>query len=162
MLGAALNVAVGNWLLKTETAYIDGFEFFNLPGKEYSRIDLMAGIEYSGFNDTIVSMDAVNRHINDFDKIKDFPPADAQEDECQWVFRLTRTFLNDTLTLTLLASTYGKTGQDGASQRFSTEYDVIDYIEIAGGVVLYQAGDLAAFRNIGENDRLFFNFKYSF
>ena len=162
MLGAALNVAVGNWLLKTETAYIDGFEFFNLPGKEYSRIDLMAGIEYSGFNDTIVSMDAVNRHINDFDKIKDFPPADAQEDEFQWVFRLTRNFLNDTLTLTLLASTYGTTGQDGASQRFSTEYDVTDSIKIAGGVVLYQAGDIETFKNIGENDRLFINFKYSF
>jgi len=61
-----------------------------------------------------------------------------------------------------LASTYGGTGQDGAFQRFSAEYDVTDSIEIAGGIVLYQSGDLARFRSIGDNDRLFFNIKYSF
>lgn len=162
MLGAAFNAAVGNWLLKTEAAYIDGFEFFNSPGKEYSRIDALAGIEYSGFKDTTVSMEAVTRHINDFDQALELPPDETQEDEFQWVFRLTRTFLHDTLTLTLLASTYGATGQDGAFQRFSTEYDVTDSIEITGGVVLYQSGDLAMYRNISDNDRLFFNIKYSF
>jgi hypothetical protein len=162
MFGAAFNAAMGNWLLKTEAAYIDGFEFFNSPGKEYSRIDVLAGIEYSGFKDTTVSMEAVNRHINDFDETLELPPAEAQEDEFQWVFRLTRTFLHDTLTLTLLASTYGPTSQDGAFQRVSAEYDVTDSIEIAGGVVLYQSGDLAMYRKIDDNDRLFFNIKYSF
>ena len=107
-------------------------------------------------------MEAVNRHINDFDETLELPPAEAQEDEFQWVFRLTRTFLHDTLTLTLLASTYGPTSQDGAFQRVSAEYDVTDSIEIAGGVVLYQSGDLAMYRNIDDNDRLFFNIKYSF
>jgi len=162
MLGAAFNAAVGNWLLKTEAAYIDGFEFFNAPDKEYSRTDLLAGIEYSGFKDTTVSIEAVNRHINDFDDVLKLSPDETQEDEFQWVFRLTRKFLNDTLTLTLLASTYDGTGQDGAFQRFSAEYDVTDSIEIAGGVVLYQSGDLARFRNTGDNDRLFCEIKYSF
>jgi len=162
MFGAAFNAAVDNWLLKTEAAYIDGFEFFNTLGKEYSRIDVLAGIEYSGFKDTTVSIEAVNRHINGFEESLKLTPDNAQEDEFQWVFRLTRDCLNDTLTLTLLASTFGGTGQDGAFQRFSAEYDVTDSIEIAGGVVLYQSGDLARFRNIGENDRLFFDIKYSF
>jgi len=162
MIGAALNTAMGNWLLKTEAAYIDGFEFFNAPDKEYSRTDLLAGIEYSGFKDTTVSIEAVNRHINDFDDVIKLPPDEAQEDEFQWVFRLTRKFLNDTLTLILLASTYNGTGQDGAFQRFSAEYDVTDSIEIAGGVVLYQSGDLARFKNTGDNDRLFCEIKYSF
>jgi hypothetical protein len=162
MLGTAFNVAVGNWLLKTEAAYIDGFEFFNSPGKEYSRIDVLAGIEYSGFKDTTVSTEAVNRHINDFDETLELPPAEAQEDEFQWVFRLSRTFLNDTLTFVLLASTYGSTAQDGAFQRVSAEYDVTDSVEIGGGVVFYQSGDIARFKNIGDNDRLFFNIKYSF
>jgi hypothetical protein len=162
MIGAAFNAAFGNWLLKTEAAYIDGFEFFNAPNKEHSRTDLLAGIEYSGFKDTTVSIEAVNRHINDFDDVIKLSPDEAQEDEFQWVFRLTRKFLNDTLTLTLLASTYDGTGQDGAFQRFSAEYDVTDSIEIAGGIVLYQSGDLARFRNIGDNDRLFCEIKYSF
>jgi len=162
MVGSALNAAVGNWLLKTEAANIDGFEFFNSPGKEYSRIDVLAGIEYSGFKDTKVSIEAVNRHINNFDETLKLSPDEAQEDEFQWVVRLTRNFLNETLTLTLLASTFGGTGQDGAFQRFSAEYDVTDSIEITGGAVLYQSGDLARFRNIGDNDRLFFEIKYSF
>jgi hypothetical protein len=162
MAGAAFNSAIGNWLIKTEAAYINGFEFFNAPGKDYSRTDILAGIEYSGFKDTTFSIEAVNRHINHFDQILKLPPDQAQEDEFQWVVRLTRDFLNDTLTLTLLASTFGGTGQDGAFQRFSAEYDITDSIELAGGVVLYQSGDLERFRNIGDNDRLFCEIKYSY
>ncbi|MEA3415028.1 MAG: DUF1302 family protein [Thermodesulfobacteriota bacterium] len=64
MFGAAFNQALGNWLLKAETVYIDGFEFFNRPGKEYSRIDVLAGIEYSGFKDTTVSIEAVKLLAN--------------------------------------------------------------------------------------------------
>jgi len=54
------------------------------------------------------------------------------------------------------------TGQDGALQRFSAEYDVNDAVQVAGGVVLYQSGDLARFRTIGDNDRFYFEIKYSF
>ncbi len=162
MFGAAINAAIGNWLLKTEAAYIDGFEFFNSPGKDYSRTDVLAGIEYAGFKDTTVNIEAVNRHINAFKESLKLAPDNAQEDEFQWVFRLTRNFLNETLTLTLLASTYDTTGQDGALQRFSAEYDITDSVQITGGVVLYQSGDLARFDNIGDNDRLFLEIKYSF
>ena len=90
------------------------------------------------------------------------PVYEAQEDEFQWVVRLTRDFLNETLTFTLLASTFGGTGEDGAFQRFSAEYDITDSLQIAGGVVLYKSGDLARFRNIGDNDRLFCQIKYSY
>ncbi|MBC2704719.1 DUF1302 family protein [Desulfobacula sp.] len=162
MFGAAFNIAVGNWLLKTEVAYIDGFEFFNAQDKNYSRTDALAGIEYSGLKDTTVSIEAVNRHINNFDNILELSPDNAQENEFQWVARLTRDFLNDTITLTLLTSTYGITGQDGSFQRFSAEYDITDSVQINCGVVLYQSGDLARFKNIGDNDRVFCKIKYSF
>jgi len=39
---------------------------------------------------------------------------------------------------------------------------VTDAISIRGGVVFYQAGDKGKFKNIGDNDRLFFEFRYSF
>ncbi len=162
MYGTAFNIAVGNWLFKTEAAYFDSIEFFNAPDKKYSRTDVLAGVEYSGFKDTTVSIEAVNRHINDFDTVLKQPPDEAQEDEFQWVVRLTRDFLNETLTLTLLTSTYGTTGQDGAFQRFSLEYDLTDAILIRGGVVFYQSGDKGKFKNIGDNDRLFLEFRYSF
>ena len=78
------------------------------------------------------------------------------------VMRLTRDFLNETLTVTLLASTFGGYGQDGALQRFSAEYDVTDSVQITGGVVFYKSGDLAQYKNIGDNDRLLCEIKYSF
>ena len=162
MFGVAFNAAVGNWLLKTEAAYIDGFEFSNEPGKDYSRIDVLAGIEYSGFKDTAVSIEAVNRHINDFDESLEPPPDEALENEFQWVARLTRTFLNETLTLTFLASAWGQTGQYAAFQRFCAEYDATDAVKITGGVVLYQSEHITKYGNIGDNDRLFIEFKYSF
>ena len=162
MYGIAFNIALGNWLLKTEAAYLDGIEFFNSPHTRYSRTDVLAGVEYSGFKDTTVSIEAVNRHINSFDNILKQPPDEAQEDEFQWVVRLTRDFLNDTLTLTLLASTYGTTGQDGAFQRFSVEYDISDAFSVNAGLVTYRSGDKVQFKNIRDNDRLFLEFKYSF
>ena len=66
-----------------------------------------------------------------------------------------RDFLNDTLTCTLLAMTYGPLGQDGAFQRLQVGYDLRDNVVITGGGVLYQSGDLPEFRNIGDNDRIF-------
>ena len=123
---------------------------------------MLAGVEYSGFRDTTVSIEAANRHINDFESILKQSPDEAQEDEFQRVVRLTRDFLNEALTLTLLASTYGTTGQDGAFQRVSVEYDVTDAFSINTGIVTYQSGDKIRFRNVGDNDRLFLEFKYSF
>jgi hypothetical protein len=73
-----------------------------------------------------------------------------------------KNYLNDTLTLTLLASTFGIKADDGASQRLDAEYDVTDAISIRGRVVFYQSGDKGKLKNIGDNDRLFLEFRYSF
>jgi len=162
MFGTALNAVVGNWLLKTEAAFFDGIKFFNTADETFSSIDILAGIEYAGFKDATISIDGVNRHINDFDDILELAPDEAKEDQFQSIFRLTKNFLNETLSLNMLASIFDTTGQDGAFQRFSAEYDVTDSINITGGAVFYDSGDLAAFRNIGDNDRLFLEVKYSF
>ena len=61
-----------------------------------------------------------------------------------------------------VASTFGITAQDGSFQRFSAEYDVTDSLQVGGGIVLYQSGDLARYRNIGDNDRFFLEVKDSF
>jgi hypothetical protein len=64
-----------------------------------------------------LSLELVNRRILGFDDRLKQAPDEAVENEFQWVFRATRDLLNDTLKLTLLAGTYGVTGQDGAFQR---------------------------------------------
>lgn len=162
MFGTALNVVKGNWLFKAETAHFDGVKFFNNAGQTYRRTDVLAGFEYSGFQDTTISIEAVNRYIHDFDAVLEQPPDNTTKDEFQSVGRISRTFWNQTLTLTLLASTFGVTGQDGALQRFSAEYDVNDAVQVNGGVVLYHSGDLAHFRTIGDSDRIYFEINYSF
>ena len=162
MLASAFNVAVGNWLLKAEAAWFDGLEFTNTADEEFSRIDVMAGVEYSGFQDTTLSIETVLRHLKDYEDILKQPPDEVRENELQWAVRFTRTYINDTLTLTALASTFGAKVQDGFFERIAAQYDLTDAVEISGGVVFYQSGDTERFSRISDNDRVYFEIKYSF
>jgi hypothetical protein len=162
LLGAAANVALGNWLLKSEAAWQDGFEFFNAPGKTFSRFDVLFGIEYTGITETTLSVEVANRHINDFDGQLGQSPDLAQQDTFQSAIRIVREFLNDSMTCTLLAMAYGPLGEDGAFQRFQVDYDVIDDLIFTAGLVLYQSGDLPLFNTIGDNDRVFAEMSYHF
>jgi hypothetical protein len=162
MAGAATNVALGNWLIKGEAAWVDGLKFTNAPHQTFSRLDLMAGLEFSGFNETVITLEMVNRHLFDYNNELKKDPDGCNADLFQWVGRLDKDFINDTLTLTLLVSVYGETWQDGSYQRLSAEYEIIDALTVEGGVVLYQSGNLPAFNDVGDNDRLFIEFKYSF
>lgn len=170
MFGLAFNIALGNWLLKAESAHFEGIGFFNSAGvntpgsadNSYSRTDILIGAEYSGFDETTVSIEAVDRHIHDFNTILEQAPDNANEDEIQMALRFQRDFLNDALGLTILASWFDLNGDDGAFGRFSLAYDLTDEIDITGGVALYKSGDLAQFNDIGDNDRVFLEMSYGF
>ena len=162
MLGSAVNIALGNWLLKSELAWFDGLEFTNTADEEFSRLDTMVGLEYSGFQETTISLETVLRHLRDFEAVLKQSPDEIRENEIQWAARLTRTFLNDTLTLTALVSTFGTKIQDGLFERIAAEYDLTDAIEIRAGGVFYQSGDTEKFSRIGDNDRVFFEIKYNY
>ncbi|MCK4988130.1 MAG: hypothetical protein KAS40_21495, partial [Desulfobacterales bacterium] len=161
MVGGAFNIAISNWLFKTEAAYLDGIRFFN-SGKDFNRIDALVGVEYSGLTDTTLSFEIADRHILNFDRQIEEAPDFTEEDRWVSALRLTRTYLNETLALTILAQTWGLTGDDGALQRFTAEYDLSDAIELTGGVVFYQSGDLPRFSKVGQNDRLYLEIKYNF
>ncbi len=162
MIGTTANIALGNWLLKGEAAWIHGFEFANTPGKKYDRVDILAGFEYSGFSETTISLEAVNRHITEFKSILKQSPDPATENQFQSALRFTRTFVNETITLTVLASMFGLKGEDGAFERYTIEYDVNDFLSVLFGIVTYQSGDLPEMQNIGKNDRVLTEIKYSF
>jgi len=162
MVGTTANIALGNWLLKGEAAWIHGFEFVQTPDKKFDRIDALVGFEYSGFSETTICLEAVNRHINEFKSILKQPPAQATKDQFQSAFRFTRTFVNETITLTVLASMFGLKGEDGAFERYTIEYDVNDFLSVLFGIVTYQSGDLPEMQNIGKNDRALIEIKYSF
>jgi hypothetical protein len=162
MLGTAANLASGNWLLKGEGGWFDGLRYSNTPGIEYSRLDLGGGVEYSGFSEAIVSLEAVNRHIFDYNQqLRQFPD-EIRANEFQWSLRFVKDFVNDTLTLTLLGSTFGVKADDGSFARLDAEYDITDGVSIRGGGVFYQSGDKGLFQDVAANDRLFVVCKYNF
>ena len=162
MGGIAANAALGNWLFKGEAAYFDGLEFFRTPGETFARLDTLFGVEYSGFTDTTVSLEAANRHLFDFDSRLEAAPDNARRNDFQTAIRFSQRYLNDTLELSLLASTHGLSAENGGFQRFEITYDWTDSVEVAAGVINYMSGDKIAFQGIGDNDRLFARVEYRF
>jgi len=162
LFGAAWNLALGNWLIKAEAAHIQGLKYYTSPDETYSRTDILAGIEYAGFRQMTIGIEALNRHIHDYEDVLEDPPTSVQQNEPQYAARLTKDWLHDTLTLTLLASAFGVDFLSGSFERIALEYDLTDNFIVNGGLVLYQSGDKPEFEDIGDSDRIFLEFKYSF
>ncbi len=162
MAGTTANIAFGNWLIKGEGAWFDGLEFATLPDEDFSRLDLMAGIEYMGFSETVLSLEIVNRYLVDFNEKLALSPDIAQEDSIQTVAKLVRDFVNDTIQVKILFSIFGAHGEDGAFERFQLDYDLTDSISVTGGVIFYQSADQGSLSSIEDNDRVFFELSYEF
>ncbi len=162
MGGVSGDIAFGNWLFKTEAALLHGLNFYAVPDKDYARFDFLMAMEYSGFTETIISIELANRHLFDFDTRLEALPDGQMRNLSQSALRVNRDFMHDTLHLTMLLSLYGLAGEDGAFERYQVEYDVRDNVMVKGGVVFYQSGTVVAFQNIGDNDRLFFELEYRF
>ena len=162
MFGTSVNAAFGNWLFKAEAAYLDGLKYTLLPGQTKSRVDLLLGMEYSGFTDTTLTLEAANRHILDYNERLTYDPGGYEENEFQAALRVTRTFMHERLTLNILAMMFGYSAEGGSLERVSLTYDIDDHWSVTGGVILYQAGDEPALKKLELNDRVYFDIKYGF
>jgi hypothetical protein len=162
MLGTAASLARGNWLYKFEAALFTGLEFAALPGETKSRLDVLAGVEYAGFSDTSISLEAANRHLFGFREYLEASPDSADENDFQWALRISRDFFHERLEGLLLVQVYDPLGQGGALERMELTYDLSDHWEAAAGLVIYQAGDKPIFKNMDEANRLFFRLHYAF
>lgn len=162
LLGSTVNVALGNWLLRGELAYIDGLEYFHRPDRKTSRVDVLLGVDYSGFTDTFIALDLVNRWIDGWESSFLDAPDFTRRNSLEVAFRIQRDFLQDTLHVTLLAVGFGRNLEDGSAVRLGVDYDLRDALSIGGGVLLYQAGDLPPLSAYGRNDRVYLQAKYSF
>jgi len=162
MAGTAANVAMGDWLLKGETARLDGLRYSADPDRRVTRYDVLAGIEYRGFRDTTVSLEAANRHIVGYEEEMRNPPDSVPQDSFQSAFRLTRECLHETLSLRYLVRVFGTDGGGGGVQRFWAEYDVTDAVKVTAGIVDYMPGEMPPYDTVGDNDRVFTELRYSF
>ncbi len=161
-VGAAGIAAFGNWLLRGEAALFRGLRFANAPERAYTRIAILAGAEYAGIADTALALEAMHGHIRRFDQRIESMPDDRRRNEPALALRVNRRFLHDRVEATLVALARGDAGESGALQRFEVTVHWTDSVELAGGLVFYQSGDRAPFRDIGRNDRLFLRLKHSF
>jgi hypothetical protein len=178
MAGTGANYTLGSWLFKSEFAWVDGTHYTTSEEFDLStfglgvidvptgtvrkdRIDFMAGVEYYGFNNTNISLEIANRHIIDYQSNMR-PNFGVRENQVETAIRITRSFMNERLDLTVLGIIYGTKAQDGSVVRAEARYDILDGLEAALGMVFYQKGKTPFFQNIARNDRIFFEVKYSF
>lgn len=164
MLGSAINIATGSWLLKSEVAYIDGIKYNNPTIDAKSRLDVLIGFDYMGIKDTVLSLELANRHIFDHEEImssvdgKDF----VDENEYQTAMRATRSFANDSINASALVSMFGSSWEYGGFARIWVEYDLMDAVVANVGLVDYIDGDKPFTSAISDNDRVFADITYSF
>jgi hypothetical protein len=170
MGGTGANYTVGSWLFKGELAYLDGIEYLILGDgpagappstDEKPRLDAMIGVEYYGISETTIAIEAVNRHIFDYDDSM-LDTEFTRENAVEYAIRYTAEWLNARLRTTAVALLFGARVQDGAVVRLQADYTFRDALIGTAGIVLYQGGDLLPLSAWKRNDRLFFELEYSF
>ena len=161
MLGSAINVALGSWLLKSEVAYLNGIRY-NMTSDEKNRLDALLGFDYMGIKDTVLSLEIANRHIFEHESIMESGADFVDQNEVQTAMRATRSFENDSINVTALVSMFGASWEYGGFARVWVEYDVIDAVVANFGIVDYIDGDKPFTKAISDNDRVFADMTYSF
>lgn len=162
MIGTAAAIVKGNFLLKIEAAHFSGLNYCSTGEKDFERTDGLVGFDYNGFKDTTITFELADRYIHGFDEsLKDEPDV-LFENDMQSAFRITRKLLHEKLELTFLMLTYGTSGENGAMQRVTAEYEFTDSVLLTAGFVQYSNGDQRLYQNIEKNDRIFSELKYSF
>ena len=161
MYGTALNVLTGSWLFKTELAYFDKLKYSTTGDKEFSRTDLLLGVEYNGIADTLISYDIVTRNMGEYDDRLISEAIPLKKHDYQHAFRVTSDFMNATLTGNYLISLYGEKLNEGGFQRLWVKYELMDGVNMNVGVVDYIGGSVV-FDAVKDNDMVFADISYSF
>jgi len=162
MSGIALSITSGNYIWKAEAANFWGMEFNNVKEKKFMRTEILIGTEYSGWNDTSLSIESGVQHLSDFDHRLEAEPDYQLEDRIATTLNFMKDYFNQTLHLQLFGMMIGEWGEDGGLNRASLEYDVMDAFSVKGGIMMYQPGDSLYFQSLNDNDRIFFEARYSY
>lgn len=164
MNGLGANLTTGNWVLKVEGAQFTGLRFFLGGGRRFTRYDGLLGVEYAGIGDTTLALEAANRHLAGFFTGLEASPDAPAEDLNQYVFTYRGKFLREKLDLVAVLSYYGRAAEQGSLQRYSATYELAQALKLTGGLVIYTPGDGEIFilKAAQDNDRVFFDLKWSF
>ena len=161
MLGTAVNILKGSWLLKSELAYFDGLKYTSTSNKKFKRTDALLGLEYNGIADTLISYDVAVRNIHNYDERLKNELDELEERNYQHAFRVSSDFMNATLKANYLISLFGSKLDEGGFQRAWVMYDIADGIYANVGIVDYIVGS-HRFDAVSNNDMAFMDVTYSF
>ena len=161
MLGSAITVVYGSWLLKAEGAFFEGVRY-NTTNDEKNRLDTLVGLEYMGIKDTSFSFEVANKHIFDYEEVMAVQADFVDMNEMQTALRVTRSFANDSFNLTALVSMFGSSWENGGFARVWGEYEVMEAVNLNVGIVDYIGGDKPLLEAIKDNDRIFADIRFSF
>lgn len=160
MLGTSLGLARGNVLYIVELAHFTDIRFM-ASEQHYSRTDFLIGFEYSGWVETTIAVDYIQRYLHQYDTVLENSPEKPRETEHGIAFRITSDFLHDTLQLTALLMAYGEHDQYRAMERLTMRYNIVDDWSVTAGLVLYQA-EKSNFSENGDTERVFLELRYDF
>lgn len=162
LAGLSGDAASGNFVFKLDAWLTGGLKYYQLPDETKTRADLILGLDYSGWPNTILVVEAAYRHLfdlsDDFSGRLDMP----RRDTLALGLKLSRSFLREKLIAGFTGYIVGLDGSHGGAQRLSLTCKPMDRVSVVGGVIFYQRGDNYLFQHIGDNDRIFMRFVYSF
>jgi hypothetical protein len=161
MVGSAVNIAYGSWLLKSEIALLSGIKYNTTQDKK-NRLDTLLGFDYMGIKDTVLSLEVANRHIFNHEIQMQNQADFVDMNEMQTAIRFSHSQLNDTLNINALLSIFGSSWENGGFTRIWAEYDIMDGVVANFGLVNYIGGDKPLMESNKDNDRIFIDITYSF
>ena len=160
VFGLSGNVVRGNYLFRYEAALNDGRRFQNvnpLTGwSKHREIVSGIGLEYSGWNDTVLSFEINNSNIVDYSR--DLLP---DENEAGFVVQARWSGLNDLLSI------YGAFNQlSGDNSTISTlfaQYELTDDVKLDARIIIYDASSISdLLYTFRDQDVVKGSIKYSF
>jgi hypothetical protein len=170
MIGGDINYTWKNLLFKAEAAYFSGVRFsdyldqsldlVHISSRTYEKTQVLCGIEYMGFTDTYLALEAVNTTINGYDQ--SLEESGKSQNSVQISVKMIRSCFNGAGTFTLQSLFSGEKGQDGSLHQMKMSYDLSDDLTLTGGVLFFESGKNLFYRNLGDKDMLFLDLKYSF
>jgi hypothetical protein len=124
----------------------------------------MIGAEYAGFTDTTLAFEAADRRLLDYDPLLAALPLPQAEDVNQYVLSYRGSYLREKLDVVAVLIAYGAKAEQGTTQRYQLTYEVVQALDLTGGVIVYTPGDGGNYLLAGaqDNDRLFAELKWSF
>jgi hypothetical protein len=160
-LALAAGCARGNAVLFVEAAVVDGVRLLSAPGRLFTRSDLLLGVEHSGLNETVVTLEILNRHLHDLPSGSLMGPERPRRNQVQTALRITRDLLHDRLQLMLLSVHDGLAAEHGSWQRLTARLELAPGLSATLGAVVFNGGD-GWLEHLEPADRALFELRYDF